>query len=157
MPQSSQLLSAFGSGASAAGQSQAGAYTAQVARNNQVTANQNADLALFRGDQQVSVSQQRTAQTIGAQRAGAGASGVDVNTGSPVRAQEDTARIGAMDAQTIQENAQRSAWGYRTQAENFGNEAKLDESRGELGALSSLIGGGATFAEKWSKYKQQGG
>lgn len=157
MPQSSQLLSAFGSGTSAGAQYQSGAYTAQVARNNQVTANQNADLALFRGNEQASIAQQRTAQTIGAQRTGAGASGVDVNSGSPERAQEDTARIGAMDVQTIRENAQRSAWGYRVQGENFANEAKLDEARGDMGAFASLIGGGANFAEKWSKYKQQGG
>lgn len=157
MPQSSQLLSAFGSGTSAMAQYQSGAYTAQVARNNQVTANQNADLALFRGNEQASIAQQRTAQTIGMQRAGAGASGVDANSGSPVRAQEDTARIGAMDVETIRANAQRSAWGFRTQGENFANEAKMDEARGDMGAFASLIGGGSNFAEKWSKYKQQGG
>lgn len=157
MPQSSQLLSAFGSGGSAAASAESGSYQAQVARNNQSIANSNADLAVIKGGQQVDISQQRTAQTIGAQRAGAGASGVDVNSGSPLRAQEDTARIGAMDAQTIQNNAARSAWGFKTQATNFGNEAAIDSAKGDQGAIASLIGGGANFADKWSKYKQQGG
>ena len=156
MPQSSQLISAFQGGSGAMAQYQSGAYTAQVARNNQVTANDNANLATFKGEQQVGIAQQRTAQTIGAQRAGAGASGVDVNSGSPVRGQEDTARIGAMDVQTIRANAARSAWGFRTQGENFANEAKLDEARGDMGALSSLIGGGANFAEKWDNYRKHG-
>lgn len=156
MPQSSQLLSAFGSGASAASNYESGSYQAQVARNNQVIGNSNADLATFRGNQEINNAQQRTVQMIGAQRAGAGASGVDVNSGSPLRAQEDTARLGAMDVQTIRDNAARSAWGFRTQAQNFGNEGKLDTARGDEGAFASLIGGGANFADKWSKYRQQG-
>lgn len=156
MPQSSQLLSAFGSGAGAAAQYQSGQYTSQVARNNQVVANQAADLATFKGDQAIGISRERTAQTIGAQIAGAGASGVDVNSGTPVRVQSDTARIGEMDVQTIRANAARTAWGYRTQAQNFGNEAELDTAKGEQGVFQSLIGGGANFAEKWSKYRQQG-
>lgn len=156
MPQSSQLLSAFGSGASAMSNYESGAYQAQVARNNQAIAGQNADLATFRGNQEINNAQQRTAQTIGAQRAGAGASGVDVNSGSPLRAQEDTARIGDVDVQTIRANAARSAWGFRTQAGNFGNEAVLDSARGDEAAFSSLIGGGSNFADKWSKYRQQG-
>ena len=157
MPQSSQLLSAFGSGTSAAAQYSSGQYGAQVARNNQDVANQNADLATFRGNQQIGISQQRTAQTIGAQTAGAGASGVDVNSGSPLRARQDTAMIGSMDEQTIAANAARSAWGFRVQGENFSNEAKLDEARGNQGALASLIGGGENFAAKWARYRYQGG
>lgn len=156
MPQSSQLLSAFGSGTSAMANYESGAYQAQVARNNEVVAGENADLATFRGNQEIGMAQQRTAQTIGAQRAAAGASGVDVNSGSPLRAQQDTARIGDVDVQTIRANAQRSAWGFRTQASNFENEGKLDSARGDQAAFASLIGGGSNFADKWSKYRQQG-
>ena len=157
MPQSSLALTAFGAGMSGMAQQQSGAYQAQIARNNQVIANQNADLAEFKGNQQVGVARERTAQMVGAQVAAGGASGVDVNSGSPLRAQQDTARIGEMDAQTILANAKRSAWGYRVQAQNFGDEAEMASRRGNMGLFSSLIGGASTYADKWQKYVQQGG
>lgn len=170
MPASAQLGQAFGGaggglaqqglmqggagmGMSAMSSYESGQYQAQVARNNQQIANQNADLALFKGNQMADISQQRTAQTIGQQRAGAGASGVDVNTGSPLRDQMDTARIGAMDVGTIRANAQRAAWGQNVAAENFANEGKLDEAKGDFGAIGSLIGNGQTFANKWQQYQ----
>ena len=156
MPQSSQLISAFGSGANSGASLASGNYNAQVARNNQTVANANADLALYKGTQAVGVSRQRTAQLEGAERAGFGSSGVDVNSGSALRTQMDTARIGEIDAQTITANAERSAWGFRQQADSFGAQASLERARGVQGAFASLISGGGDFAEKWSKYKQQG-
>ena len=158
MPASASLgLTAFGTASSASASQQSGAYQAQVAANNQVIANQNADLALFKGNQAEQQSRQRTAQMVGADRAGFGASGVDPNSGSAVRVQSDTARIGEMDAQTIADNAQRSAWGFQRQAEAFGAESQFDTARGEQGAMASLIGGGADFAAKWTKYRTKGG
>ena len=150
------IASLVGAGISAAGQQQSAEYQAQVARNNQYVADQNADLALFRGRQEVGISRQRTAQMIGAQVAGAGASGVDVNSGSPLRAQQDTARLGEMDAQTIADNAARSAWGLRNQSNSYGAEAQADLALGRMGAMKSLIGGASNFAGKWSAYQQAG-
>lgn len=156
MPQFSLASTAFSAGAGGMASMGNGAYTAKVALDNQTIANQNANLATFKGNQQVGVSQQRTAQIIGVQTAGAGASGVDVNSGTPLRDREDTARVGSMDVQTIKQNAARSAWGYQVQAENFGQEAKLDQAKGYEGLFSSLIGGAGQFADKWTKYQQQG-
>ena len=150
------VLSGAGTGIKAGAQIANGDYQAQVASNNQYIANQNADLAIFKGDQQVTQSQQRTAQTIGSERAGTGASGIDVNSASALRTQESTARIGSVDAQTIQQNAQRSAWGFQQQANMFGAQASSDKSSGSMGAIGTLIGGGADFASKWNSLKNMG-
>jgi hypothetical protein len=162
--------SALGAAASAVGSyeqgraaSNAANYQAQVARNNQVIADQNASFALQQGQQQVAAKQQQTAQTISDQRAITAASGIDPNRGSSVRIQGDTAALGALDAATISNNAARTAWGYQTQAGDFGAQASLLQSQassatasGELGAFSSIIGGASSVANKWLTYNQQG-
>lgn len=170
MPQSASSLSAFtgsaagnssvlgaaGAGLQGAASVESGMYRAQVARNNQTIANDNANFAVTRGNQQAMVSQLRTGQVEGAQRAGFGASGVDVNSGSALRTQQDTARVGDIDATTIRQNAQRSAWGYTNQGRSFGAEAGLDEMTGAAGAMRSLVGGASDFASKWSQWQQSG-
>lgn len=170
MPQSASSMSAFtgspqgastvmgaaGAGLTASASLESGMYRAQVARNNQTIANDNANFAVERGNQQVMASQLRTGQIEGAQRAGFGASGVDVNSGSAVRTQQDTARVGQIDAQTIQQNAQRSAWGYTNQGRNFAAEGGLDEMTGAAGAMRSLVGGASDFASKWSQWQTAG-
>ena len=57
-------------------------------------------------------------QLIGRQRAVLAANGVDVNEGSAVDIQVDTAGIGKLDELTIRSNAAREALGYRYQAYN---------------------------------------
>jgi hypothetical protein len=143
--------------------SSAANYQAQVARNNQVIADQNASFALQQGQQQVAAKQQQTAQTISDQRAITAASGIDPNRGSSVRIQGDTAALGSLDAATISNNAARTAWGYQTQGADFGAQASLLSSQassasagGELGAFSSIIGGSSSVANKWLTYNQQG-
>ena len=153
---SSSLLGAAGAGLQGAASIESGMYRAQVARNNQVIANDNANFAVTRGNEQAMVSQLRTGQVEGAQRAGFGASGVDVNSGSALRTQQDTARVGEIDATTIRQNAQRSAWGYTNQGRNFAAEGGLDEMTGAAGAMRSLVGGASDFASKWSQWQTAG-
>lgn len=156
MPRAASTMSAFGSVAKGAAQYESGQYNAQVARNNQSIANNNAQWAVDRGNVEEGISRERTAQMIGSERAGYGANGVDVNTGSASRVQSDTARIGAMDAQTIAQNAQRSAWGYRAQGGSFGAQAQLDQMEGDQAGMASLVGGVSNFASKWDIFKNAG-
>lgn len=55
-------------------------------------------------------------QVIGAQRAGAAASGVDVGSGSAAAGQAETRQFGDLDMMQITNNAWRQAWGLRAQA-----------------------------------------
>jgi hypothetical protein len=159
----SAAVSAVGAIQQGRAASNAANYQAQVARNNQVIADQNASFALQQGQQQTAAKQQQTAQTISDQRAITAASGIDPNRGSSVRIQGDTAALGALDAATISNNAARTAWGYETQGIDFGAQASLLQSQassastaGELGAFSSVIGGASSVASKWQTYNQQG-
>lgn len=163
-------LTGIGAAASAVGAfeqgqaaSESASYQAQVAKNNQAIADQNAQYALEQGQQQNAAKQQQTAQTISDQRAITAASGIDPNRGSSVRVQGDTAALGALDSATILNNAARTAWGYNTQGVDFGAEASLLSSQsssaaasGDLGAFSSIIGGASSVSNKWLTYNQQG-
>lgn len=156
-------VSAYGAYSQGQAASASANYQAQVAKNNQIVADQNAQFALEQGQQQNAAKQQQTAQTISDQRAFTAASGIDPNRGSSVRIQGDTAALGALDAATITNNAARTAWGFQTQGVDFGAQANLLQSQsssaaasGELGAFSSIIGGSSSVANKWLTYQQQG-
>ncbi len=117
--------SAIGSLTTGNANAQAAQYQAAVARNNQIVADQNAAYAEKSGQSQEAVSRQRTASTIGAQRAQMAANGIDIGSGSALNLQTGTAKIGELDALTIRNNAARAAYGYRVQGSDFGANANL--------------------------------
>ncbi|WP_428659509.1 virion core protein, T7 gp14 family [Reyranella sp.] len=153
-------LSAIGTGASVLGQinqqAAAGAqqgYLAQLARQRQQLAEQQARDAIQRG--QVAEQKQRdlTAQRIGTQTAALAAQGTDLE-GSPTDILSDTARAGEQDALTIRNNAKREAWSYEMQAAGYDADAALRESfePSYLGAGTSLLMGASSLADKWDRF-----
>ena len=165
----SLALGAASTGMSMIGQSNAAAasagqanYQAQLARNNQMVAEWNAQRALEQG--RVAEQQQRfkTAQVIGAQRAALASQGGDVNSGSPLDIVGDSARAGEFDAQTVRNNAAMQAYGFRVQAANAGAQSNLYSANAAnataalpfalgsslLGGASSLFGKGLGFCGK---------
>lgn len=155
--------SAYGAYQQGQASSAAATYQAAVARNNQIVANQNATYATQQGQAMEASKREQTAQLLGKERAMAGAAGVDSSSGSPLRLQGDTSRLGEVDALTIRDNAARSAYGYQTQGLNFQAEAGLDmmKSRnatagGALGAFSSIAGGASSVSDKWARYDDAG-
>ena len=157
----SAAISAYGAHEQGVAESNAANYQAQVARNNQIVANQNAQMALQTGQQQVAAKQQQTSQMIGEQRAAVAASNIDPNSGSARRIQGDTAGLGALDAATIKNNAARTAYGYQTQGTDFAAQAQLLQSQsssaasaGNLSAFGSIVGGASSVANKWYTYNK---
>lgn len=153
-------VSAYGAYEQGQAQRQQALYQAGVAQQNQAIANQYATSEIEKGNVLEQEKRDQTAQMISKERAGFGASGLDVNTGSPLRLQESTAVVGELDAQTIRNNAQRAAYGYEVQGMNFGANAGLldmeasNASRfGALGALSSIIGGASSVGDKWARFR----
>lgn len=131
-------------------------YQANVARNNQQIANMNASAATQRGEVLAEQKQVQTSQQEGMARAVAGASGIDANTGTPVKLQSDIAKLGSYDAMTIRNSAAREAYGYKVQGLSYGAQAGLDEMQqqsaatgGDLGAMASLVGGASNISNKW--------
>lgn len=156
-------VSAYSSVQAGKAREQAAQYQAAVAKNNQTLAEAQAQMEIQRGARLEDEKRRETASREGAIRAAAGASGVDVNDGSPLRLASDTAELGELDAQTIRSNAQRAAFGYRTKGMDYAAQASLDmmaaedaNRSGSLGAFSSLISGASSVSDKWSKYKEAG-
>lgn len=156
-------VSAYGAIKQGQAQSAALQYQAQVAQNNQKIAGQYAQQAIADGENKVAAKQQQTAQMIGAQRAAMAANGIDLDSGSPLRLQEDTAKLGNVDALTIRNNAAREAYGYQVQGLSYGQQAQLDEASasnavtaGNLNAFSSIVGGASSIGSKWIDYKKGG-
>jgi hypothetical protein len=93
----------------------------------QMVAEWNAQRALQQGQVDEQNQRSKAAALLGSQRAALASQGGDVNSGSPLDIQADTARAGEYDAQTIRNNAALKAYGYRVQGANTGAEANLDD------------------------------
>jgi hypothetical protein len=125
------------------------ANEAELAEINARVAEQGAESALIAGQKQESAIRSRTAQIKSAQRAGLGASGVDLGTGSAANLLTSTDVMGEIDANTAEINAIQSAWGYRTQASNALASAAMSRA-----ASAGISPGSAAFASILSSAPQ---
>jgi hypothetical protein len=152
-------------GAVMQGQAQAkqAKYQSAVERNNATIAGWQATDAQQRG--QIEEQRQRlaTARLRGAQRAGMAANGIEIDSGSPLDVLMDTAQLGELDALTIRSNAEREAYGFRSQSGNLMAQAGLTQMAGRsaqtagyIGAGSTLLSTAATAGDRMMTYKKYG-
>ncbi|HEH7628099.1 TPA: hypothetical protein SHX75_003456 [Escherichia coli] len=127
------------SGVSAYNQYQNGKYSAAVAEQNADTATAQAQDSINRGNAQADEVRRRNRQAAGTQAATMGATGADLSTGGALDIFGDTAQFGTLDALTTVNNAQREAYGYEVQAENYKAQAKSASKQGTLGAATTLL------------------
>lgn len=156
-----QLTSAFGAGFSAVGaysqaRSQQAALQAQaqVAENNAVLSQWQAEDAVTRGQSAAAVVGLRGSQMKGSQRAAMAANGVDLSFGSAQTVLNDTDYFTAMDVNTVVDNASREAWGYRQQARDYLSRAQLTRQGADsidpwLAAGTSLVTSATQVAGRW--------
>lgn len=157
------VFSFIGGQQQAAAQKDAANFQAQVARNNQIIAQQNATYARQAGAVEAQTQGIKTASVVGAEEAAQGSSGIDLTTGSPREVRRSTTELGQLDAATIMQNAELRARGAEVQASNFGSEAQLASARarnassaGTISGFSSLLSGGSQFSDKWLKFTNEG-
>lgn len=134
-------LTAIGAMTRAAGDFQAGTYEFEQAKKNRALAEASAADAMLRGEQEASRYRTRGTQVIGEQRAAAGASGIDVSTGSISEMAADTRMFSELDAQTARNNAAREAWGYQVQADEYAEQARMAIRRRNFGLAGNILGG----------------
>jgi|6_EtaG_2_1085325.scaffolds.fasta_scaffold01903_5 hypothetical protein len=131
-----------------------GDYQKSIFDINARFAEVNAKDAIKRGDKEAIALKKQAKRLIGSQRASLAAQGVDIETGSALDIQEDTAVLAQDDVMTIKNNAWKEALGYRVEAFNFRNQGKFaklsarNKARNTLltsglQALSTSEGGGA--------------
>ena len=158
------LLSLAGAGTKAVGAFNASSaqrssldYQASVAANNAVLATDKASIATDNGQVAVENQDLKTAQTYGMQRANLAANGVDLGQGSALDLLTSTKLMGERDADQLQTNALREAWGYKTQAaDDTSNSAALRTMAGNVSpvgsAMTSLIGSAGQVSSAWKTY-----
>lgn len=111
-------------------------------RINQRFAELQAEDAIRRGKKEEQAHRKQTGALIGAQRAALAAQGIEVDSGSALAIQEDTAALSEDDARTIRMNAYREAYGYKSQALSTGVEANFARIGTNARANNSIISGG---------------
>lgn len=155
------ILSMIGAFGSSYGQRQNLRAQADIADINATTAERSAQSALFAGQREEQRSSLATANLKGTQKAALAASGVDLGEGSAAQILTSTDVMGEVDKNTIAANAVRSAWGYRTQATNYQNEAATKRSGADaispfMAAGTSLLNGAGAVASSWFQLNKTG-
>lgn len=138
-------------------------YQAQVARNNQIIADQNARYSVQAGEAAAQAQDFKNRNLVGAITAAQGASGISLDSPTLTSVREAEEQIGRLDTATIMSKALMQSQAYSADASNFAAEASLQRSKarnattsGLLGGMTSLIGGASSFSDKWSRFKTVG-
>lgn len=161
---SSMVLQIGGAATSAAGsyygaksQQSSLNFQAQLADINARMAEQTAQSELSRGQKQVASLTLKAGQLKSKQRANMAANGVDLGVGSAAEVQASTDIMKEIDKNTIEANSVRSAWGYRTQAANFKNDALIKRASASSidpfgSATTSLLGSASSISRSYYDY-----
>ena len=157
-------VGAIGAIKSSEAQAQAAQYQAQVAANNEKLATQNAALTEAAGSAKVEDQGIKTRAQIGAIEAAQAASNIAVGSGSALDVRSSTAETGQLDALTIRSNAEKIAYGYKTQAEGFQGQQSLEQEQakqataaGALGAAGSILSGISGAASQYTSWQRAAG
>lgn len=157
------VISAYGAYQGGKATSAMYGYQAQVARINSNIELQNADYARQQGEIQATQYGRKAAQQQGAIRAAQGASGLDVNSGSNKGVQTSQQETTRIDLNQIRSNAAKTAYDFDVKSTEDINQAGLYDTAstnamkaGELGAVTSLVGGAGSVSSKWLAGQQQG-
>lgn len=155
----SGIMGAVGSIQKGKAESAAANYSAQVAKNNAQIAQQNAEYAQQSGETQAQAQDMKNRSALGAIAASQSASGLSLDSPSLEDTREGSAQIFRLDTANVAQNAALRARSYTTQAQSYEAQAGLDTMKakdasmaGTLGAVSSLLTSGSSFADKWTRY-----
>lgn len=139
-------------------------YQAQVASNNAQIAQQNAVRAEQAGNVAAENQGRKSAAQLGALKASQAASGVNINSGSSVDVRAGERETNYLDTETLLQNSELKAYGYRVQGQNFQSESALDTAKADsaipsaaLKATGSLLSSASSIGGKWGGSTAGGG
>lgn len=130
-----------------------GNYQKSIANINARFSKLNAQDAINRGGKEAEQLKKQAKQLIGTQRVNLAAQGIDVESGSALDVQTDTAELAEIDAMTIRNNAWKEAWGYRVQAMNETFSGKYAQLSAQNKSRNTLLAGGLQAAQMFSGRK----
>lgn len=146
----SALLMVAGGVQTARAQKAAGEYQAQVDEQNAKIGRQQADQARQIGNMEEERQMRRVRAAVATQRAAQAANGLDINSGTALDLQAETAGFGAADALNIRANAIRQAWGFEVGAVNDINSASAARAGGRNAATGTMLTTGAQVASMYA-------
>lgn len=131
-------------------------YQSGMAKVNAEIHGQNANFAQQQGEKEVIQSGMKSAAIMGKIRAAQGASGIDVNSGTNVDVQDSANKVARMDQDTIRTNVNQrvrshrnAALGEQMQSGMYDFAAKNAKTEGDIGKVTSIIGGVSSVSSKW--------
>lgn len=156
-------ISAYGMFSQAQAAKAQSKYQAQVARNNQIYLERQAERTRQEGDIAAQEARRRARALAGRQRAVFAGNGVDVGSGTPVDIFGDTAAFGELDALTLRDRAETQAVGLEQQGRNQSAQADLYSASGRsqynsgvLGAGATVLNSAGTVASRWYRFRTEG-
>lgn len=149
----SAAVGAYGQIEAGNAQAQAAQMSAEINQRNALFAERRAMDAIMRGQEEEQRVRQEGHQLKGRQTVQMAAAGLDLSFGSPLDILVDTQIGMELDAMRTRRNAaleaedfDRQAWSYRAQAGLDTMEASSARSGAMIGAVGTLVGGGANVA-----------
>lgn len=132
-------------------------FNASAARSQGKIAEVNARMArlaaysaMDAGQKEAGRLSMKAGQIKSSQRVAMAANGIDLGSGNAAELQASTDLMKEIDMNTIKSNAVRSAWGYKTQAMNYDNQAKALKSTSPVTAAgNTLLTGATNVAANW--------
>lgn len=136
-------------------------FQAEMGEINARMSELSAKQALLAGERDEQKVRMATGQVKAGQRVALAANGIDMTSPTAQAQLATTDVLGEIDAITVQENAIRSAWGYRTQAVNARTEAAVARGAADginpgAAAATSLLGGAGQVAGSWYQMNRVG-
>ena len=119
-------------------------YQAQIMKNNQILAQQEAVEARRRGRVEEENIRERVAQLRARQRAAAAGTGQVADMGTAGAIEADTAALGEVDALTARRNAEIEARMMSIRAQQFGSQAEMERLAGDNQRRAGYISAGST-------------
>ena len=139
-------------------------YNAQVAENEAATQQQLAQNEIQKGIADRERQQRAAARSMGEMRAGMGASGFEMDTGSMVSLLDESAVEHQYDSNIIRQNSEQAAWQHMVGVTAANNNQAFAQYQGDnagsgrtgtyLGMGGTLLGGVASGLNTYDKWKQ---
>ncbi len=146
-------LSAVGAATAAYSSIQQGRYQAALGKRQAEMQNMMAADAYQRGAIKANQQRENLARLTAQQETLYAKSGLELTAGSPSSVVVDTVGLGELDAQMIENDAAREAWGYKSQAQLYLARGQMAQDAGYMNAVGSVLAGAGTVVNQGADYK----
>lgn len=153
------LKSAAGAYRQASGEKSNLQYTADIADINARLSDLQASSTIRQGQRQEQQTRFDTTNLKDRQATGFAGNNIAVDSETALRVMTSTDVLGEIDANTINANAARAAWGHRMEAVQFRNEALTTRTTASninptAAATTSLINSAGNISESYARWKR---